>query len=207
MPVPLQAKVLKVLEEQSFTRLGGTNVIKIDVRFITASNKDLKKEIQEGNFREDLFYRLNVVPIKIPPLKARTEDIIPLALSFIHELNQELHKSFEGVSEDVAKVLLAYEWPGNVRELRNVIERIMALHHSEEILLEHVPLEIRAPAVRRETAVLQETAETQQFVTLDELEMQYIKQVIDFTGGNKSKAAKILGIHITSLFRKLKSMK
>jgi two-component system response regulator AtoC len=140
-------------------------------------------------------------------LKVRTEDIIPLALSFIHELNQELHKSFKGLSEDVAKVLLAYEWPGNVRELRNVIERIMALHHSEEILLEHVPLEIKAPAVRRETAVLRETAETQQFVTLDDLEMQYIRRVIDFTGGNKSKAAKILGIHITSLYRKLKSMK
>lgn len=207
MHLPIQAKVLKVLEEQSFTRLGGLNVIKIDVRFVTASNKDLKKEIREGNFREDLFYRLNVVPITIPPLRARKEDIIPLVLSFIRELNQELHKSFMGVSEEVAKVLLEYEWPGNVRELRNVIERIMALHQSEEISLEHVPLEIRTPAVRNETEVLKETTKTQQFVTLDELEKQYIKQVISFTGGNKSKAARILGIHLTSLFRKLKSMK
>ncbi|KPL13998.1 Fis family transcriptional regulator [candidate division WOR_3 bacterium SM1_77] len=206
MPLPLQAKVLKVLEEQSFTRLGGTNVIKIDVRFVTASNKDLKKEIQEGNFREDLFYRLNVVPITVPPLKARKEDIVPLVLLFIQELNQELHKSFKGVSEEAAKVFLEYEWPGNVRELRNVIERIMALHHAEEILLEHVPLEIRTPVVRGETKILKEIIKTQQFVTLDELEKQYIKQVVSSTGGNKSKAAKILGIHLTSLFRKLKSM-
>lgn len=206
MPLPLQAKVLKVLEDQSFTRLGGTTLIKIDVRFVTASNRDLKQEIKDGNFREDLFYRLNVVPITIPPLRARKKDIIPLVLSFVQELNQELHKSFKGVSEEVARVLPEYEWPGNVRELRNVIERIMALNQSEEILLEHLPLEIKTPAVPDETDVLKETTKTQQFVTLAELEKQYIKQVIKFTGGNKSKAARILGIHLTSLFRKLKSM-
>lgn len=206
MSLPLQAKVLKVLEEQSFTRLGGTKQIKIDVRFITASNKDLKKAIKDGDFREDLFYRLNVVPILIPPLRDRKEDIIPLVLSFVQDLNHELHRSFKGISEEAAKILLEYDWPGNVRELKNVIERIMALNQSEEILLEHLPVELKSRVAPAETEVIRNTVEKKEFVTLDELEKRYIKQVLKSTGGNKSRAAKILGIHLTSLFRKLKSM-
>lgn len=207
MSLPLQAKVLKVLEEQSFTRLGGTSQIKIDVRIITATNKDLKQAIADGNFREDLFYRLNVVPISIPLLKERKEDIIPLALSFIQELNHELHRAFKGVSEEAAKVLVNYDWPGNVRELKNVIERVMALNQAEEILVEHLPLEIKSGMALTETKVLKETVAKEEFVTLDELEKRYIEQVLEFTGGNKSKAAKILGIHLTSLFRKLKNQR
>ena len=206
MPLPLQAKVLKVLEEQSFTRLGGTNQIKINVRIITSTNKDLKKEIKEGNFREDLFYRLNVVPISIPPLRERKEDIIPLALAFIRDFNHELHRSFKCISEEAAKVLLQYDWPGNVRELKNVMERIMALHQSEEVLLEHLPLEIRTKKIGKEIPIIKESIE-KEYISLKELEEQYIKEVLKFTGGNKSKAAKILGIHLTSLFRKLKSLK
>ena len=206
MSIPLQSKILKVLEEQSFTRLGGTNQIKIDVRIITATNKDLKKAIKAGEFREDLFYRLNVVPILIPPLRERKEDIIPLVLSFIQEFNHELHRSFKGISEEAAEVLLEYDWPGNVRELKNVIERIMALNQSEDILLDHLPLEIKSRIGLTETKVLRESVAKEEFVTLNELEKKYIKQVLKFTGGNKSKAAKILGIHLTSLFRKLKSM-
>jgi len=205
MPLSLQAKILKVLEEQSFVRLGSTNQIKIDVRIITATNKDLKKEIEQGNFREDLFYRLNVVPITIPPLRERREDIIPLALTFIQYFNHELHRSFKGISEDAAKVLLAHDWPGNVRELRNVIERIMALNQSEEILLEHLPLEIKSSNAK--FPILKDSVEKTEFISLNELEKKYIKEVLKFTGGNKSKAAKILGIHLTSLFRKLKSIK
>jgi len=205
MPLSLQAKILKVLEEQSFVRLGSTNQIKIDVRIITATNKDLKKEIEQGNFREDLFYRLNVVPITIPPLRDRREDIIPLALTFIQYFNHELHRSFKKISEDAAKVLLAHDWPGNVRELRNVIERIMALNQSEEILLEHLPLEIKSS--KSKFPILKESVEKTEFISLNELEKKYIKEVLKFTGGNKSRAAKILGIHLTSLFRKLKSIK
>lgn len=204
MPLSLQAKILKVLEEQSFVRLGSTNQIKIDVRIITATNKDLKKEIEQGNFREDLFYRLNVVPITIPPLRDRREDIIPLALTFIQYFNHELHRSFKGISEDAAKVLLAHDWPGNVRELKNVIERIMALNQSEEILLEHLPLEIKSSNAK--FPILKDSVEKTEFISLNELEKKYIKEVLKFTGGNKSKAAKILGIHLTSLFRKLKSL-
>ena len=206
MPMPLQAKVLKVIEEQSFTRLGGTNPTKINVRIITATNKDLKKAIKEGDFREDLFYRLNVIPITIPSLRERKEDIIPLALVFVQEFNQELHRSFKGIAEEAAKTLLAYDWPGNVRELKNIIERIMALHPGEEILFEHLPLEIKSGQGETQIAVLKEAVEKKEFVSLAELENKYIKEILRFTGGNKSKAAKILGIHLTSLFRKLKGI-
>jgi two-component system response regulator AtoC len=202
MSLPLQAKILKVLEEQSFTRLGGTNQITVDVRIIAATNKNLKAEIEAGNFREDLFYRLNVVPITIPPLRERQEDIISLALVFIEEFNIELHRSFKGVSTEAAHALRAYEWPGNVRELRNVIERIMALHQTEEICINHLPLEITTPTTA--APVIKEGIEKETLMTLEELEQYYIKEVLKTTGGNKSRAARILGIHPTSLFRKIK---
>lgn len=205
MPLPLQAKILKVLEEQSFTRLGGTNQINVDVRIIAATNRDLKHEITTGNFREDLYYRLNVVPIVIPPLRERKEDIIPLALSFVQEFNIELHRAFKGISNDAAQTLMNYDWPGNVRELRNIIERIMALHQSEEVMREQLPTEIRVP--QDTLPVLKDEVETEKWVSLDKLEDQYIKEVLRYTQGNKSKAARILGIHPTSLFRKLKSKK
>ena len=207
MSLPIQAKLLKVLEEQSFTRLGGTEIIKSDLRIITASNKNLKKAINDGEFREDLFYRLNVVPISIPPLRERKEDIIPLTLYFIKKLNQDLHRSFQGISEEAVDTLQDYEWPGNVRELRNVVERIMALHHNQEILLTHLPYEMRYQLESSELDVLKEAVSEEQYITLSQLEEKYIKQVLKYTAGNKSKAAKILGIHLTSLFRKLKSIK
>jgi len=205
MPLPLQAKVLKVLEDQSFTRLGGTNQITVDIRIITATNRNLKEEIEAGNFREDLFYRLNVVPIAIPPLRDRKEDIIPLALSFVEEFNAELHRSFRNISTDAAQALNEYDWPGNVRELRNVVERIMALHNAEEITIDYLPKEITISKVG--APIIRESIEKEKFMNLEELEAQYIKEVLKHTDGNKSKAAKILGIHPTSLFRKIKKIK
>ncbi|OGC40660.1 Fis family transcriptional regulator [candidate division WOR-3 bacterium RBG_13_43_14] len=206
MPLPLQAKVLKVVEEQSFTRLGGTTQIKIDVRIITASNKNLKRNVENGEFREDLYYRLNVIPINIPPLRERKEDILPLILAFTNELNRELHKSYKGITEDAAKVLIEYDWPGNVRELKNIIERIMALNDAEEITIDHLPLEIKTQMKPTAPEIIQEIAKQDQFISLHELEKKYIKQVLKYTGGNKTIAAKVLGIHPTSLFRKLKAM-
>lgn len=207
MALPLQTKVLKVLEEQSFGRLGSTTPIKINVRIIAASNKDLKGAIRDGTFREDLFYRLNVVPIHIPPMRDRHEDIIPLTLAFIQELNQELHRTYSGISEGAAQIFTEYDWPGNVREMKNVIERIMALHDANEILSEHIPLEIRSHLMQfqDQTTGLHEREQRPQ--TLQEMEERYIRHVLKATGNNKSQAAKILGIHPTSLFRKLKSMK
>jgi two-component system response regulator AtoC len=202
MPMPLQAKILKVLEEQSFTRLGGTNQITVDIRIIAATNRSLKHEIKTGNFREDLFYRLNVVPISIPPLRERKEDIIPLALSFIQEFNIELHRLCKGISDAAAQALLQYDWPGNVRELRNIIERIMALQQTDEILVDQLPVEIRTPSGT--VPELEENIDNKQYVSLQVLEEKYIEEVLKYTKGNKSKAARILGIHPTSLFRKLK---
>jgi two-component system response regulator AtoC len=202
MPPSLQAKILKVLEEQSFTRLGGTNQITVDVRIIAATNKNLKAEMETDNFREDLFYRLNVVPITIPPLRERQEDIIPLTLAFIEEFNIELHRSFKSVSTEAAHAITEYEWPGNVRELRNVIERTMALYQVEEICTNHLPLEITTPTTA--APVIRESIEKEKLMSLEELEQHYIKEVLKATGGNKSHAARILGIHPTSLFRKIK---
>ncbi len=206
MPMHLQAKILKVLEEQTFVRLGGVNPIKVDLRIIAATNKVLRKEIDKGIFREDLFYRLNVVPINIPPLRERKDDIIPLTLTFIHEFNQKLHRSFKGISESVAKALLDYNWPGNVRELKNIVERIMALYAADEIKLEHLPHELIESSNLSNISAIREVTIENKFITLEKLEKEYIKEVLSFTNGNKSKAAKILGIHLTSLLRKLKQI-
>jgi two-component system response regulator AtoC len=205
MPTPLQAKVLKVLEEQSFTRLGGTNQVTVDVRIIAATNKDLQEQMEQGDFREDLFYRLNVVPISIPPLRERKEDIIPLSLAFIEEFNIELHRSFKSVSPRAAHAMTEYDWPGNVRELRNIIERTMALYQGDEIFIEHLPAEITTSRVVE--PIVKEQILKREFASLEELEERYIKEVLTYTRGNKSQAAKILGIHPTSLFRKLKKKK
>lgn len=205
MPHPLQAKILKVLEEQSFTRLGGTSQITVDVRILAATNKDLQAEIEQDNFREDLFYRLNVVPITIPPLRERKEDVIPLALAFMNDFNVELHRSFKGISEQAANALISHEWPGNVRELRNIVERVMALHQTEVIELQHLPAEITASKTTE--SFIKEKTEKISFITIEELEQKYIREVLNYTGGNKTRAAKILGIHPTSLFRRIKKNK
>ncbi len=207
LPLNLQAKLLKVLEESTFTRLGGNKPIKVDIRIIAATNKNLYKETELGNFREDLFYRLNVVPITIPPLRERIEDIIPLTLYFIQELNKELKKSFKGISKEASLSLINYPWPGNVRELRNIIERIMSLHTADEILLSHLPVEIRNYKKLQKIEVIDNYDNSTHFITLEELENLYIEKVLQFTNYNKTQAAKILGIHPTSLFRKLKRKK
>ncbi len=205
MSVGLQAKLLRVLEEGTFSRLGGNKQIKIDIRVIAATNKDLEKETEAGKFREDLFYRLNVVPIPIPPLRERKEDIIPLALSFINEYNRELKRSYKAISEKAAEALTQYTWPGNVRELRNVIERIMSLYDDQEINFNHLPLEIQKPRKNKEELKLNSILSEEDYPSLEEIEKKYIQKVLEYTNNNKTQAAKILGIHPTSLFRKLKS--
>ncbi len=205
MSLNIQAKLLRVLEEETFMRLGGDKKIKIDIRVIAATNRDLFQASKEGTFRPDLFYRLNVVPIRIPPLRERKEDIIPLALHFIQELNLELKRSFKGISKEAAVALENYPWPGNVRELRNVIERIMSLYLSDEIQMRHLPFEIKNYVKSHEEKVIEDLIGENHFLTLEELEKRYIKKVLLHTQNNKTQAAKILGIHPASLFRKLKA--
>src|SRR5271169_5548648 len=206
----LQAKLLRVLEEGNFMRLGGTKALHADVRIITATNTVLKEAVTKGEFREDLYYRLNVLPLSIPPLRERQEDVVPLALDFIGQFNKDLKKSFVGFTPAAAELLKNYPWPGNIRELRNVIERTMILCKETEIDAADLPEEVRdheasSPQVEPLSAYdLSPTGD--QFVTLSELEDHYIQDVLNATGQNKTHAARILGIHPTSLMRRLKKL-
>ncbi len=205
----VQAKLLRVLEDGSFQRLGGTRPIRVDLRIVAATNRNLKDAVAEGQFREDLFYRLNVVPLLIPPLRERREDIVPLALDLVQQFNRELKKSFTGFTPTAAELLVRYPWPGNIRELKNAIERAMILAPEGEIDVPFLPEEIRdsaegkAPPAQPAPAVAAESGGAA-FLSLREVEERYIREVLAATGNNRAKAAKILGIHPTSLLRRLK---
>jgi len=210
MSASVQAKMLRVLEEGTFMRLGGTSTITVNIRLIAATNENLKNAISQGRFREDLYYRMNVVQLYIPPLRERKEDILPLALEILQSLNKELRKAFTGYSPAAAELLEEYCWPGNIRELRNVIERTMILTPEGEIDVNHLPEEIRDR--QGETRISQPFSEADisptgdQFLSLREMEDHYIEQVLAATGNNKTQAARVLGIHPTSLLRRLKAM-
>jgi two-component system response regulator AtoC len=211
MSPSVQAKLLKVLEEGTFMRLGGTRPITVDVRIIAATNRILKDAVAKNEFREDLFYRLNVITLSIPPLRERQEDVMPLALDIMQRYNRDLKKNFTGFTPAAAELLKEYPWPGNIRELKNVIERTMILAQEGDIDADVLPEEIReyeAPvalaAVAAGTAHWEIGPAGDQFVPLRDLEQKYIHDVLAATGGNKTAAARILGIHTTSLMRRLK---
>src|SRR6201993_969559 len=211
MSASVQAKLLKVLEEATFMRLGGTRPIKINVRLIAATNADLKEAVARGAFREDLYYRLNVVPLFLPPLRERKEDIVPLALDLMQHFNRELKKRFTGFTPGAANLLEQYPWPGNIRELKNVIERTMILVPEGDIDAAALPEEIRdyirtsgRDWVGESGSDLNVSPNGRPLVTLRELEDDYIQEVLVATANNKTQAARILGIHPTSLLRKLK---
>jgi two-component system, NtrC family, response regulator AtoC len=209
MSTSVQAKLLRVLEEGTFMRLGGTRPINVDVRIVAATNKVLKEAAANGDFREDLFYRLNVMPLFIPALRERPEDIVPLALDIMQHFNRDLKKKFSGFTPAAADLLRQYPWPGNIRELKNVIERTMILAPEGEIDADELPEEMRdyepEPITPTEVMASADVSPTgHQFVTLRELEQRYIHEVLSATGNNKTQAARILGIHATSLLRKLK---
>ncbi len=206
MSASVQAKLLRVLEEGTFMRLGGTRVIKVNVRLIAATNINLKEAVAQGHFREDLYYRLNVVPLYIPSLRERKEDVLPLALEMVQLFNRELNKKFTGLTPAAAELLEQYAWPGNIRELKNVIERTMILAPEGDIDAAYLPEEIRNPAME-EISTSDTPFSSQQFVSLRAMEEQYIEQVLTATGHNKTQAARILGIHPTSLLRRLKKEK
>jgi two-component system response regulator AtoC len=210
MSASVQAKILRVLEEGTFMRLGGTSTIKVDIRLIAATNDHLKEAVSQGRFREDLYYRINVVQLEIPPLRERREDIVPLALEIVLKFNRELKKNFTGFTLAAADLLTQYEWPGNIRELRNVIERTMILNQEGEIDTGHLPEEIRDQHQERNAgddfSSVDISPTGDQFLSLRELQDNYIEQVLAATGNNKTQAARILGIHPTSLQRRLKGM-
>jgi DNA-binding NtrC family response regulator len=198
MPLTLQAKLLRVIEEREVRPLGDTNAYRIDIRCVSASNRDMESLIQRGEFREDLYYRLKVIDIELPPLRNRSEDIPLLAQHFIKKFCHELKKNISGVSEVTFKHLLNYSWPGNVRELENVIQRAITLTRHQTILPEDLPNTVMQE--KEENLIEKGLRET---YTVDQLEREYIKRVLLEVGGNKSKAAEILGLDRKTLYRKL----
>ncbi len=204
LPAGGQAKLLRLLENKTFRRVGGVNELRADVRVLAATNVDLEERVSEGRFRADLFFRLNVVRIHIPPLREHAEDIPLLAAHFIARFNQEMKRQVRGVAPAAMDLLVAYHWPGNVRELRNVIERAFILHAAaEELRPEHLSPELRnaAPAKKQETLVPRVPVEG---LVLDEVERKLISEAMERATGNQSKAARLLGISRDTLRYRLK---
>ena len=192
----LQAKLLKAVEEQEFYRVGGTKTVNVDVRFIAATNQNVQTLIAKGRFREDLYYRLNIIEIFIPPLRDRREDITPLCKFFLQKHLPKSRKKILGFSDDAMEILVNYSFPGNVRELENIIERAILIEKSNFITHESLPSGIRTLQI--------ETIEPDRVMTAEEVVKVYAEKVIDMLDGNKTKAAELLGISRTSLWRILK---
>jgi len=188
----LQVKLLRFIEEKSFKRIGGTRDVEVDVRIIAATNKDLKLLVEKDRFREDLYYRLNVIPVVLKPLRKRPEDIPLLAKYFIDRFNKEFKKNVSGISAEALRILQNYHWPGNIRELRNILERIMILEEGEMILPEHFPLEF---TLEQETPTTVDSIQLPAAGTaLNGVEKALIQMALERTGGNQSRAAKLLRI-------------
>lgn len=201
MEIPLQSKLLRVLQENEFERVGGTKTIKVDVRVIAASNKNLEKEVSEGRFREDLFYRLNVFPIVIPPLRERRQDIIPLARHFISLFSAEMSKTVPSILPEIESILLSHEWKGNVRELKNVMERAVILCDGEALLPEHFSFVMDVKErINLDAASLHEVAGS----AARSAEKSRIENALRQTHGNKSRAAEILKVSYKTLLNKIK---
>jgi DNA-binding NtrC family response regulator len=197
MKPELQAKLLRVIEEQKVRRLGGTAEIELDVRVLAASNRDLESAIAEGELRQDLYYRLNVLTVEIPPLRERPEDIAPLVEHFLRQLTAPNGKTVTGVNPECLQALQSYSWPGNVRQLRNVIERAMIITQGPEITVADLPNELRR--VNPPSSCLEVPLGS----SLEGVERDLILKTIDFAGGNKSKAAELLGISLKTLYNRL----
>ncbi len=204
MEPSIQAKVLRVLEEKKFRRVGGTQEKEVDVRLVAATNKNLKEEVKRGRFREDLYYRLSVMPLMLPSLRERREDILPLVEHFIHHFNAKLNRRVQGVTPKAEAMLVGYNYTGNIRELRNVIERAVILCAGDSIHADDLPLgggeawETSAPRGA------DSKADDGEFLSLDELEALHIKRVLAATERNLSRTAERLGITRTTLYSKLR---
>jgi len=216
MKMSMQAKLLRVLQERCFTRVGGSKKIYVDVRIVAATNKDLENDVQEGLFREDLYYRLNVVPIYCPPLRERGEDIIVLAKFFMDHFNRDFNKNVSRIHPQAEQILLSYHWPGNVRELKNVIERAILLHSEDVLLPEHLDISRKTnfenirngeqkPAENTEITQQENNVVTDiDEITLDEMEKMVIQRSLSKFNWNKNLVAKKLGINRTTLYTKIK---
>ena len=204
MELGMQAKLLRFLEDRTFRRVGGSKVISVDVRIISATNKDLLKAVEEKSFRNDLYYRLQVIPIFLPPLRERKEDIVILANHFIESFNKEFNKRIKGLSAAAEQMLTDYSWPGNIRELKNVIERAIILGGEDTLMLEQLPLEIvtqSAAPTSRQSTVFKLPPEG---VDIEEVEKELIRQALEVSEWNQSKAAKKLNLGIDAFRYRMK---
>ena len=200
MPLGMQAKLLRALEERKVRPVGGSGEVSFDARIVTATNRDLESLVAEKLFREDLFYRINVVHIEIPPLRSRGNDVLLLAQAFVARFAQRHGKQITGFTAELAARLVAYSWPGNVRELQNSIERAVALARFEELTVEDLPPKIRDYTPSH---VLVAAADPSELVTLEEVERRYVERVMEAVAWNKTEATKVLGIDRSTLYRKL----
>jgi len=203
IPLMLQAKLLRVLEEQCFRRLGGLKDIQLDLRVIAATNKNLREAVKEGAFRQDLYFRLNVIQIVLPPLRERPEDILPLARFFIEHYNRKFRRGVEGISPAAEELLLAHEWPGNVRELRNAIERAMILEESTYITPPSLPIAVTRPDGQPPAAAPRAEIPTEG-LSLEDNERMLLARALEKTGGNQTQAARLLRITRDTLRYKMK---
>lgn len=193
MPAELQAKLLRVLESGEFIKVGDTKTIRVNVRIIAATNRDLQKEIEAGHFRSDLFYRLSVFQILLPPLRERINDIPLLAAHFASVSAAKTNKPNPVLQKDYLEALQHYNWPGNIRELKNIIERSVILNDNEQLAVQNLPMELQAVAHTRFSSAFDLAA----------VEKQHIQKVLVYTNGNKTEAAKLLNIGLTTLYRKI----
>jgi transcriptional regulator with PAS, ATPase and Fis domain len=213
MDMSMQAKLLRMLEERTFKRVGGIKDIRVDVRLVSATNQELSKAMSEGKFRKDLYYRLQVVPIVVPPLRNRGRDIILLAYHFINYFSQECHKNIHRITREAEDILLAYTWPGNVRELKNVIERAMILEVESEIQPEHLPQELLdsvADAAAPAGGVLGAPISLDGFIipesglSIEDVEHALVRKSLDMANGNQTKAAQLLKMPRDAFRRRMK---
>ena len=197
-----QVKVLRVLEEKEYFKVGGVEKKRADIRIISATNKDLESEVKKGNFRDDLYFRLNVVRLYIPPLQDRKEDILPLFRFFVDRFNEQFRKGFIHISKEAEEKILAYPWHGNIRELRNAVERIILLEKGEIVLGSHLTFLGRRERLEEETIPFKPTIPFQGII-LDEVEKAYILEALKLKRGNKIQAAKMLGISRSALLYRM----
>lgn len=210
MGITLQAKLLRILQERQFKRVGGINDIKIDIRVVASTNRNLEEEVETGNFRKDLYYRLKVLPIHVPPLRERKDDIMLLVKNFVHKYNNEFNKNIHHIPPETERLLLEYQWPGNIRELKNVIERAVLISGNDTLQPE---LGVAIESRKKDTIIQDNTNDNlDEGQSEDELaarslaniEKQHIQRVLSETSWRRTEAAKILGINRTTLYNKIK---
>jgi len=208
LPGHMQVKLLRVLQDKQFEPVGASKTEKSDFRVVAATNKDLEKEVEEENFREDLYYRLNVIPLHIPPLRDRTDDIMKLAGFFLERFNRDKNCNVSGFDDESTQALKDYTWPGNIRELENIVERMVIIHQKGEILREYLPAKIKAGGEKpkQHTMVMEEIPEEGLNFNseVDKLERKMITMALNRTGGNRNQAARILQLNRTTLVEKIK---